>query len=236
MSDGAGPDRGAFKPAVGMAADAARPRSEVTTLVFAASVAVALGVACGFWINARLASAAGAGRAARARPAPEATPPADEGGDSPNRVETADAPAALKEPEPTPFESRPSKPAAKPAASEAGRRPKVEVRPGTTWEVAQSASEERGERRAAPCALYASAGSLTLRGGGAAPLVLGGPGEAGRVNVTTPDWSNIAVLYEGRAGNGWVRYSVRSVSGRPGLYAVRFTTPCGSKTVPVAVK
>jgi hypothetical protein len=215
-----------------MAADAARPRSEVATLVFAASVAVALGVACGFWINARLASAAGAGRAARTRPAPEAPPPADESGNLPNSVGAADAPAAVKETELIPVESRPPKPAAR----EAGRRPKVEVRPGTRWEVARSASEEGGGRRAAPCALYASADSLSLRGGGSAPLVLGGPGEAGRVNVTTPDWSNIAVLYEGRAGNGWVRYSVRSVSGRPGLYAVRFTTPCGSKTVPVAVK
>jgi hypothetical protein len=74
-----------------------------------------------------------------------------------------------------------------------------------------------------------------LRGGAAAPLVLGGPGEAGRVEVSTPDWSNIAVLYEGRTGNGWLRYSVRSVSGRPGVYTVRFATPCGSKNIPVTV-
>ncbi|HEX8145700.1 MAG TPA: hypothetical protein VF591_00745 [Pyrinomonadaceae bacterium] len=222
------------KPAVGTKADAARSRSEVATLVFAASVAVALGVACGFWINARMASAAG--RAARSRPAPDAPAPAGETGNIRAPVETADATAASKEPAAASVEARPPKPAATPAAREVSRRPKVEVRPGTRWEVEKSSASQSEERRAAPCALYASAGSLTLRGGGGAPLVLGGPGEAGRVNVSTPDWSNIAVLYEGRTGNGWLRYSVRSFSGRPGLYAVRFATPCGSKTIPVTVK
>lgn len=84
--------------------------------------------------------------------------------------------------------------------------------------------------------MYTSAGSLTMRGGGAAALVVGGPGEAGRVTVTTPHWSDIAVFAEGRAGaNGWVKYSVRSVSKKPGVYAVRFTTPCGSQVIPVTV-
>jgi hypothetical protein len=79
-------------------------------------------------------------------------------------------------------------------------------------------------------------GSLTLRGGGAASLVVGGPGEAGRVTVTTPDWADIAVFAEGRAGgNGWVRYSVRSVSRRPGVYTLHFKTPCGSQSIPVMV-
>ena len=88
----------------------------------------------------------------------------------------------------------------------------------------------------APCALYASADSLNVRNGGAASLVVGGPGEQGRVTVTTPDWSDIAVFSEGPTGrNGWVRYSVRSVSKKPGVYSVRFTTPCGSQNIPVTV-
>ena len=141
----------------------------------------------------------------------------------------------------TAVETPTSKPASTPApthaAREASRQPKVEVSRGSRWEVLKGAASGRQQQnRAAPCALYASAGALTLRGGGAAPLVLGGPSEAGRVAVTTPDWSNIAVLYEGRAGNGWSKYSVRSVSGRPGVYTVRFATPCGSKTIPVTVK
>jgi hypothetical protein len=240
MSGAAGQDKTTVAPTVTAASGAARSRSEVATLVFAASVAVALGVACGFWINARLASAANAGRAARSRPSPEATPPAVEAGNSQVPIETADATAASNEPASAADEARASKPAATPAPTptprEASRQPKVEVSPGTRWEVVKGAASGREQQgRAAPCALYASAGSLTLRGGGAAPLVLGGPGEAGRVTVTTPDWSNIAVLYEGRAGNGWSKYSVRSVSGRPGAYAVRFATPCGSKTIPVTV-
>jgi hypothetical protein len=89
---------------------------------------------------------------------------------------------------------------------------------------------------ASPCAPYASTGSLTLRGGGSAALVLGGPGEAGRITVTTPDWADIAVFAEGRAGgNGWVRYSVRSVSGKPGRYTLHFRSPCGSQRIPVTV-
>jgi hypothetical protein len=94
----------------------------------------------------------------------------------------------------------------------------------------------RGQGRVAPCSLYASAGSLAIRNGGAATLVLGGPGEAGRIAVTTPDWSDIAVLSEGRTGvNGWMRYSVRSVSKRAGVYTIHFKTPCGSQTIPVTV-
>jgi hypothetical protein len=103
----------------------------------------------------------------------------------------------------------------------------------------QEVKAEPRARRAAggagPCAPYASAGALTLRGGGAAALVVGGPGEAGRVTVTTPDWADIAVFSEGRGGNGWLRYSVRSVSRKPGVYTLHFRTPCGSQNIPVTV-
>ena len=236
MSEGTQPARTTFEPAATAPAAGARRPSESATLACAVAVAVALGIACGFWINARLTSAASAGRAAHTRPTPDARadtpPPTDETRTSHDTVETEDAPAASTEPAATVVEGR----ASKPAAREVSPQPKVEVRLGTTWEVARRASPEREQGRATPCALYASAGSLTLRGGGASTLVFGGPSEAGRVTVTTPDWSNIAVLYEGRTGNGWARYSVRSVSGRAGIYTVRFATPCGSKTIPVTVK
>jgi hypothetical protein len=243
MSEGAEPARTTFDPTATAATAEARRPSETTTLAFAVAVAVALGIACGFWINARLASAANAGRAAHTRPTPDARasvrddnpPPKDETGTSHDSVETEDAKVADTEPASAVVEGRASRPAATPAAREVRPQPKVEVHPGTAWEVERRVSPEKERGRAAPCALYASAGSLHMRGGGAAPLVLGGPGEAGRVTVATPDWSNIAVLYEGRAGNGWSRYSVRSVSGRPGVYTVRFATPCGSKNIPVTV-
>lgn len=210
-----------------------RRHSEGATLVFAVAVAVALGIACGIWINSLLAASAG-----RAAPAPlppvaraDTPPPADETGTAQGSNETADA-ESKTEPSVTAVETLTSKPAAR----EANPQPTADARPSPTPGIARRAASEREAVRAMPCALYASAGSLTLRGGGAAPLVLGGPGEPGRVTVNTPDWSNIAVLYEGRTGTGWLRYSVRSVSSRAGVYTVRFATPCGSKTIPVIVK
>lgn len=108
------------------------------------------------------------------------------------------------------------------------------VRPGEVPDVEKKATA--GQGRVAPCALYASASSLTIRNGGAAPYVVGGPGEAARVTVTTPDWADIAVFSEGRArGNGWLRYTVRSVSKKAGVYTVRLTTPCGSQNIPMTV-
>lgn len=245
MSDGAEPGRKSF----GAGANA-HPRSEAATLVCAVAGAVVLGIACGIWINSLLAAAADAGRAAPARTSPavaaeprpvergDTTPPADETGTLQGSVETADAGAAGTDFKGATDEGRALRrtaDAATPVARAASRPSKLEGRRGVAPDVERRAASGRDQGRVAPCALYASAGSLTLRGGGAAPLVLGGPGEAGRVMVNTPDWSNIAVLYEGRTVNGWLRYSVRSVSKRPGVYTVRFTTPCGSKTIPVTV-
>lgn len=234
--------------------------SETATLVYAVSVAVALGIACGAWINAHLASAASI-----APPAPARLLPAV-GANGPKTAE----PSAVTEPrladhkdtssaaarltsshasgEATDVETPRTNPAgatdkvsagkrgvvSAPAASETSRPVRDDVRPAGAQEVGKRATAVQG--RAVPCALYASADSLTIRNGGAAALVVGGPGEAGRVTVTTPHWSDIAVLSEGRVGgNGWVRYSVRSVSKKPGVYTVRFTTSCGSQTIPVTV-
>lgn len=244
-----------------------RSPSETTTLVCAVSLAVALGVACGAWINSRLASAASTPSAAvnRLRPveraavqqAPEPTAAAEPApaehhdahtatGDAPPSVESPEAgrPGAddsgvaadkVSEPRragPAPLEAE-ERPRAK-APGARGGAAEVEERRGGAREVAKRATA--GQGRVAPCALYASASALTVRGGGAATLILGGPGEAGRVTVTTPNWSDIAVFSEGRVGDkGWVRYSVRSISKRAGVYAVRFATPCGSHNIPVTV-
>ena len=249
MGGGERPFKRTPHPAAAAATVGARSRTESTTLVFAVAVAVTLGVACGVWLNSLLASASSAGRAAPARvpsgASADAPPPAVEPGTLQGSIETADAGAAAgtepalteKGPLVTEVEGRAPKPAATPVAREASPRPKVEVRLGTTWEVERRASPEREQGRAKPCALYASASALNIRGGGAAPLVLGGPGEAGPVNVSTPSWADIAVFREGGAagGRGWVRYLVKSVSKRPGLYAVHFNTPCGSQTVRVTV-
>jgi hypothetical protein len=228
-----------------------RTRSEGATLVFAVTVAVALGVACGIWINSLMATASPAARDARPRPEPtpaaEPAPPKREDPPAPSGeaeaaegpAETADAEALKTDPGVGKDEGRASKRddgAASHAARGASRLSPEGARRAVTPDVERGATPERAQVRSSPCALYASAGALTVRAGGAAPLVLGGPGESARVNLTTPDWSNIAVLYEGRAGNGWLRYTVRSVSGRPGAYTLRFATPCGSKTIPVTVR
>lgn len=114
--------------------------------------------------------------------------------------------------------------------------PRVNVERGAV-QSGERAAGRGAQSQSVPCALYTSANSLSVRLGGAAPLILGGPGVGVRINVSTPDWSALAVIYEGPAGqNGWLRYSVRSVSRRPGLYTVRVSSPCGSQTIHVTVK
>jgi hypothetical protein len=242
---------------------ARRDSSETATLVCAVSFAVALGVACGAWVNARLASAASAASHATLAPArllPEPRVDAQTAHAPDGVAETApvDSPeAAVSAVEETPKHDSddPSDAQRARPPSEAGEgkgRAAAGVVASLTREAGssgkataernrvESAKAEpgagRARGRAAPCALYASAGSLTIRNGGAASLVVGGPGEQGHVTVTTPDWADIAVFSEGRAGgNGWLRYSVRSVGKRAGVYTVRLKTPCGSQNIPVTV-
>src|SRR5690349_1639378 len=93
-------------------ADVRRP-SESATLVCAVALAVTLGVACGFWINSLLASAAD-----RAAPAShtEATTHAVDSKNLQASAETAEVKEPLKEPAAAVVESRALKPAATPAA------------------------------------------------------------------------------------------------------------------------
>lgn len=249
----------------GKASTSNGPQSEAATLVCAIAAAVFMGIACGAWINARLASAASpASTAFVVPPAPAhllpAAPSAETPTTSTNEAETgpetsqgkdeaagedasANASVGVSEAPGTrprvPAEKELERSAAgafKPSASEVHRSTKTRERT-LTAEVAEAKPKAvRGQGSASPCALYASADSLNIRSGGAATLFVGGPGEAGRVSVTTPDWSNIAVLSEGRTGaNGWFKYSVRSVSKKSGVYSVRFTTPCGSRNIRVTV-
>jgi hypothetical protein len=235
---------------------------EAVTLLCAATVAVALGVACGLWVNARLAAASigppaplqllpnarAAGQKASTASTETESLPADYDGTSSTVDDSAPSsgsgePAAVAEVlRTTPVETTEEEGAGKrgvieaaPVGSGTGMAAKTAKSPDEVPDVKKKVAAGQGTDRVVPCALYASANSLTMHGGGAA-LVLGGAGEAGRVTVTTPDWSNIAVFPEGRTGgNGWVRYSVRSVSKRAGVYRVHFKTPCGSQTILVTV-
>jgi hypothetical protein len=230
--------RGSDAGAAVTAAPGARARSETTTLVFAVAVAVALGCGCGIWINSLMSSAASGGRVARLQPPPDAPPPAEEAATLQAPAETADTPEAVKEHAEAAAEAPALEPAPAPAARRESRQAEEEARPAAAPRAEKSPAPEREVRRATPCALYAGASSLTMRTGGAAFLVVGGPGEGGPVSVSTPSWADIVVFQEGPAPgrNGWTRYTVKSVSKRPGLYTVRFATRCGSQTIPVTVK
>jgi hypothetical protein len=246
---------------VGKVGAAGRAPAEAATLVCAITVAVTLGVACGLWVNARLAAAAStvppqllsdvpvAGQKAPAASAETESPTADydesssaadAGSSSPGSGEPAAVAEVLRT---TPVETAEEEGAGKrgggedePVASGTGAAAKNAKSPDEVPDVKKKTAAGQGKGMTAPCALYASANTLTVRGGDAASFVLGGPGGEGRVTVTTPDWSNIVVFPEGRTGgNGWVRYSVRSVSNRAGVYRVHFKTPCGSLTIPVTV-
>ena len=237
-----------------------RASAEGATLICAVVVAVALGVACGAWVNARLASASARAKHAPAKlltptvtaeqPTPAAASVVEQ---APTSDDTATFSLVEAAPPPEPIEppvavahSKDSTGAPRKEGASKGdgvSRPIVTEprRPGDTAARVGEAPDNRRKATAAPgtpapCALYASAASLNIRGAAAAPLVVGGPGENGRVSVTTPDWADIAVFNEGRAGgNGWLRFSVRSVSRRPGVYTVRLTTSCGSRNIPVKV-
>ena len=167
-----------------------------------------------------------------ADPTPSPTEEVAAGSAEPHDVPASEAAAAT-----TPDPSRP-------VAWEVGSVPKAGSRAAARGNVERGAAQP-GERavdggaqaQPGPCVPYASANSLSIRVGGAAPLILGGPGVEVRINVSTPDWSELAVIYEGPAGrNGWLRYSVRSLGRRPGLYTVRVSSPCGSQAIPVTVR
>jgi hypothetical protein len=233
-----------------------RAPSEAATLVCAVTLAVALGVGCGVWINAHLASAASV--AFRAYPAPAHLMPvastaktasapsgvaeAESAGSQETVLAAAvDAPAHGSDEVPEAREARvsasESKSRSRPPAGAAISAKDETVRSEKPAQARGGGAESKARQNSvAPCALYASAATLTVRDGGAAGLVIGGPSEREGVTVTTPDWADIAVFPEGLAGrNGWVRYSVRSVSRKPGVYAVRLKTPCGSQNIPVTV-
>ena len=245
-----------------------RARSEAATLVLATMLAVTLGIVCGVWISARLASAVSKTTPAHAGLLPDAhaavhapkaaaepgalveietSTAADEAEPPTGKGEQPQPEAPLTKPLGTKDESREAQRAggadAVKGVGEASAQASTTVRhgaaPGVEAKAAATATATpgRGAGRGSPCPLYTSADSLTVRIGGAATLVLGGPGQQGRITAATPDWSDIAVFSEGPAAgnNGWMKFTVRSVSKRAGVYRVSFKTPCGSQTIPVTV-
>lgn len=221
------------------------------SLVVAITVAMLLGVACGLCLSAWLASAASEASALPAASRPDVNedePESDVTEPAPDNSEVASAVVNNPTPPNAAGESVDEKeavstPPRAPAEKDEKGRDAASKAPRPAASEAETPVETASRKNApsrgaaSPCPLYASASALTVRSGGAASLVLGSPGQQGRVSVTTPDWADIAVFSEGQAGGnrGWMRYSVRSVSKKAGVFSVRVNGPCGSLTVPVKV-
>lgn len=240
------------------AGSAASP--DTVRLICVFSAAIALGIACGVWINARLASAASTAQPAQSqllytadsdRPKAAAPPAIIEpqknnlGNASSSAIETipssdtevarennTDARNARGAEEREVSSSVAASPA---SGSDAPKTSRGDIVPVAEAKAVAKATPSQG--RKILCPLYASAGALTIRNGGSATIVLGGASQQGGVVVTTPNWSDIAVFSEGRASSNtsWVKFSVRSVSKRPGVFSLHVKTACGSLNVPVTV-
>jgi hypothetical protein len=223
------------------------PAFETARLAGAVAVAVALGAACGLWIQARFARAAFTAPPARSEVSPAGSAAPEEAA---THVPAAGSATGERSLTPAETDETVSPPVSGDSTADEAvrenlmgegdkRAPMGESAPEKTEVTPRSkaAAAGRGRGIKGPCALYTSVAALGLPAGGAASLVLGVSDRPGAVSVTTPNWSDIAVFSEGRAGGakGWVRYTVRSVSKRPGTYAVHVKSPCGSETIPVTV-
>lgn len=250
------------------AAACAAATPKLTRVACVAFLGLALGGACGLWLRALMAAASLPPRpSALAAPlAPQSgnppftsaamQAPTPEGHDAPapshavaTLVPGTGAPLSAEvlgtQPSVTAGEERGEERAAvrgKEPAAAGGAVPYVNARADAAKAASSAPKADAPAPKAAkaagrpsPCTMYASAGSLALRSGSSAPLILGGPGP---FTVTTPNWSDIVVFSDGRAGggkNGWVKYTVRSVGKRPGVYTLHVKSPCDSQTVRVRV-
>jgi len=224
----------------------------------AAVAGLALGAACGQWLISQMAVRLRPAQAQAAAPF-EAAPLAasasaaegstEDGGGRPATTEAVNAPADAEGPagEPTPDAAFEDARRGAPAVAEPARRKANGARPPATAggtgrgaETAGPSGREAGarfmRRGGGRCALSLSAHSLSLRAGGSGAVTAAVDELAGRGGLTasTKDWPDIAVFSESAGGRG--RYTIISVSKRPGSYAVTFKSPCGAKTLPVVVR
>jgi hypothetical protein len=119
------------------------------------------------------------------------------------------------------------------------------VQSPTTGPSPQPSPEQKTEQRqpGGVCALTVSEPSVEIKSnGGSATLTVRLENYAGkgapRVNPSTENWADIIVLAEPRAPTDGdaLRFTVTSVSGKAGAFAVTFSSPCGKQVVAVNVK
>jgi hypothetical protein len=236
--------------------------AETAPIVGAVLLAMTLGVASGLWINTGLASSPFDSPLASDHPlgihATEqalATPVRDQPLDDPNAPSQGVAEALYitgpdKSSSAGAKSTRPDEAAggARRAAGADTATPNARDAVGAsaktvdrTQDGGAGAAGGRATGGGGRCILSTDAGALKIRGdGGSATITLRLNGTTGpaRIAASTPDWSDVVVFAGSQAyGNGvevrW--YTIRSVSKRAGTYSVSFTTPCGSKTIPVTV-
>lgn len=105
-----------------------------------------------------------------------------------------------------------------------------------------AATPPSDQKPSGDCTMSVSRDSLAISssgGGGGSNSVtvdVTGSSESAGISASTANWADIAVFPERAAGGRAIRYSVVSVSKKPGTYSVTFNSPCGSKRVTVTAQ
>ncbi|HEX7177058.1 MAG TPA: tetratricopeptide repeat protein [Pyrinomonadaceae bacterium] len=175
-------------------------------------------------------------------PTPDATPAAPE----PTAMPTPEPmPTPTPEPTPTPTPSAPEtpeSPAPTPTPTPDATATPMTVAANTTATTTAEATPAKPTTGDGACALTISEEAVSLQTGGGSAVVtvgLGGAGDLSKVSARTVNWADIVILAEPRKPDDDTaaqRYSISSVSGKPGRYTVTFTSPCGKRDVQVEVK
>lgn len=159
--------------------------------------------------------------------------------------EETQAPAQTVKEEPTPTTQ--AAPAPTPAVSETPTQTtptqvaetQATPAPASTPTPEQTARAGSVTSGVGACALTFSPAPLSLASGGTASLSV--TSEAGadlsKLSATTPNWADILVFAEPRAADSpAARFTVSTVSGKPGTYTLVFKLPCGTSELQVEVK
>lgn len=189
-------------------------------------------------------------------PTPETEPtPTPEVAATPEAVATP-TPEALATPTPeavaTPTPDATPSPTPEEKAAESEKREEVAQ---TRAEVKEERAGEKDSAGAArvsgshrvggaggACAATLSETAVRLKAGGGSAVVsvqLEGVADLTKIRPATPNWADIVILAEPRTdadAENARRFTISSVSGKPGLYNVTFNTPCGKQEVAVTVQ